>query len=37
MFIIFKKIFRIFSNSSDDFLKRIVRGVMCFYKEGEGN
>lgn len=37
MLIIFKKISRISSNISDDFLKRIVRGAMCPYKEGEGN
>lgn len=37
MLIIFKKISRISSNISDDFLKRIVRGAMCPNKEGEGN
>lgn len=37
MLIIFKKISRISSNISDDFLKRIVRGAMCPYKKGEGN
>lgn len=37
MLIIFKKISRISSNISDDFLKRIVRGAMCPYKEGQGN
>lgn len=37
MLIILKKISRISSNISDDFLKRIVRGAMCPYKEGQGN